>query len=81
MFLLFKRSSAQAYLVFNNRAFITSKLKRFRGGIYFHYNFWCNVNDPEQNKFCRYILENFKLKLIAEYYERGYRYALYKIEG
>jgi len=81
MFLLFKRSSAQAYLVFNNRTFITSKLKRFRGGIYFHYNFWCNVNDPEQNKFCRYILENFKLKLIVEYYERGYRYALYKIEG
>jgi hypothetical protein len=79
MFLIFGRSAAQSYLVFNNKNFVTSKLRQFRGGIYFHYNFWCNVNDPGQNKFCDYILDNLELELVKEYYERGYRYALYRV--
>ena len=79
MFLLWGKSAAQTSLVFNNPAFVENVFERFGGGIYFHYNFWCNVNDPHQNQFCQNILDRFETQLIKEYHERNYRFALYKV--
>jgi hypothetical protein len=52
---------------------------RYAGGVYIHWNFWCNVSDPVQNAFCTNVLASFRTELVEEYRERDYRYALYRI--
>jgi hypothetical protein len=52
---------------------------RYAGGVYIHWNFWCNVTDPVQNAFCTKVLASFHTELVEESRERDYRYALYRI--
>jgi 4-amino-4-deoxy-L-arabinose transferase-like glycosyltransferase len=48
------------------------------GGVYLHWNFWCNVTDPVQAEFCQRALEGRPVTLMHEYRERDQRYALYR---
>ena len=52
---------------------------RFAGGIYLHWNFWCNVQDRVQQEFCRLALSRGPATVVSEYRERDYRYALYRL--
>ncbi len=52
---------------------------RFPGGVYFHYNFWCNVNDTVQNEFCRKVLASFKTRVVLEESSGFYRFVLYRL--
>jgi hypothetical protein len=79
MFFLWGKSAAQASLVSQNPVFADGLLNHFQGGVYFHYNFWCNVDDPVQKQFCLNVLDMFETELIREYTERNYRFALYKL--
>lgn len=54
-------------------------MKRYRGGVYFHYGFWCNVPDARQNAICNSVFENFTTELIGERRDRGFRFALYRL--
>jgi hypothetical protein len=56
-------------------------IPRYRGGVFLHWNFWCNVSDPVQQEFCTSTLERFPHALFAEYRERDYRYAFYRLEA
>ncbi len=49
------------------------------GGVYLHWNFWCNVQDPIQREFCQKALAGQKAELVREYYERGQRFAIYRL--
>ncbi|HEY7816798.1 MAG TPA: glycosyltransferase family 39 protein, partial [Vicinamibacteria bacterium] len=54
------RSAAQTSIASYHPGRIDDFFRRFPGGVYFHYNFWCNVDDDVQNDFCRKVLASFK---------------------
>ncbi|MBN2107531.1 MAG: glycosyltransferase family 39 protein [Deltaproteobacteria bacterium] len=80
MFLAWGRNAAQASLATEHRPYFNDLFNRYKDGVYFHFNFWCNVDDPLQKSFCQNILTTFKCTQVAEYREKNYRYALYKVE-
>ena len=80
MFLLWAKNAAQASIATENSGYMNHLFNRYRGGIYFHYNFWCNVSDPLQQSFCKNILKRFKTKKIMSFQEQNYRYDLYRLE-
>jgi hypothetical protein len=80
MFLLWGKNAAQASLATEQTAYFKRFFYRYPGGIYFHYNFWCNVPDKLQNSFCRNILERYDSTLIKSYKEKDYTYELYKLD-
>ena len=80
MFLIWGKNAAQASLATEQTAYFNSFSSRYKGGIYFHYNFWCNVSDPLQQSFCKNILDRFKCTPVMTFKERDYTYILYKME-
>ena len=80
MFLIWGKNAAQASLATEQTAYFNSFFSRYKGGIYFHYNFWCNVSDPLQQSFCKNILDRFKCTPVMTFKERDYTYVLYKME-
>jgi len=81
MFLVWGKNAAQASLVTERASYFKNFQARYPGGVYFYYNFWCNVSDPLQVSFCKNILNRYECTLIKEYREKNYRYALYKVEN
>jgi hypothetical protein len=53
--------------------------RRFSGGVYFHYNFWCNVPDPVQNEFCAKVLATYPTRVVFEESAGFNRYVLYRL--
>jgi 4-amino-4-deoxy-L-arabinose transferase-like glycosyltransferase len=81
MFHVWGHSAAQASLATTEPGYVTSVLaRRYAGGVFFHWNFWCNVADPLQQSYCTTLLSRFPHTLVREYRERDYRYALYRLE-
>ncbi|MFC1591752.1 glycosyltransferase family 39 protein [Thermodesulfobacteriota bacterium] len=80
MFLIWGKNAAQASLVTEQRRYFNNFFYKYKGGVYFHYNFWCNVNDRQQNSFCNNILKQFDCTPVVEYKEKNYKYVLYKLE-
>jgi len=80
MFLFWGKSAAQASLVTEQRNYFNRFFYRYKGGIYFHYNFWCNVPDRLQNSFCTNILEKFDCEPVESFKEKSYTFELYKLE-
>jgi hypothetical protein len=79
MFLLWERNSIQTSIVLSSKDYYHFLKKKYYGGIYFHYNYWCNVNDPAQVKFCNNVLKNYKTRKIIEFKEHQYKYILYQL--
>ncbi|MBF0145918.1 MAG: glycosyltransferase family 39 protein [Magnetococcales bacterium] len=80
MFHLWGKNAAQASIALEEPGHtLNYYFSRYRDGVYFHYNFWCNVADPLQNSFCTRLLERNRHELIMEYREWNYRYALYRL--
>jgi len=73
------RSAAQTSIASQQPGRVDDLFHRFPGGVYFHYNFWCNVDDPVQNEFCRQVLANFNTRVILEESSGFYRYVLYRL--
>ena len=81
MFHVWGVNAGQSSLATNEASYVTEILSvRYAGGVFFHWNFWCNVADPVQQSFCAGILARFQHQLVREYRERGYRYALYRLD-
>lgn len=80
MFLVWGKNAGQASLATEHSQYFNNFFRRYPGGIYFHYNFWCNVSDPLQQSFCKNILARFNATPIMTFKERDYTYVLYKIE-
>ena len=79
MFHLWGVNAGQMSLVTSNPAHVDHLAGRFAGGIYLHWNFWCNVQDPVQQEFCSKALGRSPMTLASEYRERDYRYAFYRL--
>jgi hypothetical protein len=73
-------NAAQASLATTEAGYLESMVPRYAGGVFFHWNFWCNVADPVQQAFCTTLLARFPHTLIQEYRERDYRYAIYRLD-
>jgi hypothetical protein len=80
MFLLWGVSAAQASFALNEPGFVEHIFKRYTGGVYFHYNFWCNVDDPSQKTFCGNMLAAYDYEEFMSFKEQHYRYVLYKLK-
>lgn len=81
IFLLNKKSALQSSIETYNPGKVERLLERFRGGVYVDYNYWSNVDDPQQRSFTENLLNSYNHELIKEYYRENYKYALYKITG
>ena len=79
MFQLWGDSAGQLPLIVQNPAYVRYLSGRYTGGVFIHWNFWCNVQDPVHPEFCRRALELGTVELVREYRERDQRFALYRI--
>lgn len=73
-------SAAQMSLVSAEPWIVERLTHDFAGGIYLHWGAWCGYTDPEQRRLCERTLKGFDSQLIAEYRERDFRYALYRLK-
>lgn len=74
-------NAAQMSLVTTDRAWVVGHLPtRYAGGVYLHWNAWCGYEDRSQQALCESVLKSFTSELVAEYHERSFRYAFYKLE-
>ena len=79
MFQLWGDSAGQLPLIVQNPAYVRYLAGRYTGGVFIHWNFWCNVQDPVHPEFCRRALELGTVELVREYRERDQRFAIYRI--
>lgn len=80
MFHVWGVNAAQASLATTDEGYVRGVLfSRYAGGVYLHWNFWCNIQDPVQQRFCTDILERFGGELVREKREWSYRYAFYRL--
>jgi hypothetical protein len=80
MFHVWGINAGQMSLILSDPSYIDHLTERFAGGIYLHWNFWCNVEDPVQREFCRQAVARGRATLISESRERDYRYALFRMD-
>jgi uncharacterized membrane protein YecN with MAPEG domain len=79
MFHLWGINAGQLSQIVLNPAHADFLASRYSGGVYLHWNFWCNVQDPVQREFCAKALAGGRYELVAEHVERDQRYALYRL--
>jgi len=79
MFHVWGANAGQLPLLATNRGYVTYLMERYTGGVYIHWNFWCNVQDPVHPEQCRTAVAMSPVELVREYRERDQRFALYRI--
>lgn len=80
MFLLWGKNAAQASIAMSKDIHLQPFFKRYPGGVYFHYNYWCSVASDTQPTLCKNILKKFHTDKIMWESERGKEFALYRLE-
>jgi hypothetical protein len=81
MFHVWGVNAGQMSLIASNSAYLTYLADRYAGGVYLHWNYWCNVQDPVQRDFCQRALEGAPARVVREYRERDQRFAMYRLEA
>jgi hypothetical protein len=79
MFHLWGVNAGQMSLVTSNQAYLRLLADRYAGGMYLHWNFWCNVHDPAHQDTCRTALGLGTAEVVAESTERDQRFAFYRV--
>src|SRR5262245_22995203 len=80
MFHVWNVSAAQMSLLRSNPRYADRLFDRYAGGVYLHWNYWCNVADPLQRSFCQAGLDEFPHELVASARERDYAFGLYRLK-
>jgi hypothetical protein len=81
MFHIWGVNAGQMSLVVTNPRHLDYLTARYSKGVYLHWNFWCNVQDPIQQVFCQKALEGRPFETVREYWERDQRFALYRLNA
>lgn len=82
MFLVWGINAAQLSLATSEPDYVRDALpKRYPGGVYVHWSFWCNVTDPVQTAFCKTAVSEYGTDKVADETVRDYRFAFYKIRS
>ena len=79
MFHVWGTSAAQTYIAVDRPDYVAQLTRRYRGGVYFHWGFWCNVDDAVQRGLCESVAEAHDMELLAEHHRRTYRFAFYRV--
>ena len=80
MFQLWGTSAGQMSRVLGNGPVLAYLGNRYPGGVYLHWNFWCNVDDPVQQDICRRALTMGEpASVFRERQVRDQRFAFYRI--
>jgi hypothetical protein len=79
MFQVWGVSAGQMARVAASPAYARWLASQNAGGLYVHWNFWCNTQDPVQPGICRQAMALGKTTLVAETRERDQRFAVYKL--
>ena len=80
MFHVWGVNAGQVSIILNNPTYVDYLTTRYAGGVYFHWNFWCNVQVPAQQELCRRALDAKPAVLVGELRERDQRFALYRFQ-
>ncbi|CAN2040554.1 Glycosyltransferase RgtA/B/C/D-like domain-containing protein [Candidatus Magnetomoraceae bacterium gMMP-15] len=80
MFLLWNRNAIQTHAGINHPGIISHLMEKYKGHVYFHYNYWCNTKSEPNIKLCQAIKNKYILEEIARAKEQDYEYVLYKME-
>jgi hypothetical protein len=81
MFQVWGINAGQMSLAVTNPAYLDELTTRFTDGVYLHWNFWCNVQDPIQQKFCDRVLFLRPGEPVRDYRERDQHYILYRLKN
>ena len=81
MFQVWGINAGQMSLAVTNPAYLDELTIRFTDGVYLHWNFWCNVQDPIQQKFCDRVLYLRPAEPVRDYRERDQHYILYRLKN
>ncbi len=79
LFLMHGKSAIQADAAIHHPDIIQDLMWKYNGQVYFHYNYWCNIDGDPNPKVCRAIQERYSLEEVASAREQNYDYGLYKI--
>jgi len=79
MFHLWGINAGQMSLIVRNPPYLRFLTERYTGGVYVHWNFWCNVPDPVQRELCREAVAANPAEVVREYRERDQHYVLYRM--
>jgi hypothetical protein len=79
MFHVWGVTAAQMSIVRSDPRRLDGLFARYAGGVYLHWNYWCNVADPLQRSFCQAALDGFPHELVVSGRERDYEFALYRL--
>lgn len=81
MFQVWGVSAGQMSLVVTNPDYVDDLAARFPGGVYLHWNFWCNVQDAMQREFCAKVLRLRPADPVRDYREQDQHYILYRLKA
>ena len=80
MFHVWNVSAAQLSIATDTPEYVDQMFTRYAGGVYVHWNFWCNIHDRVQNAFCRNALDRYPHDRVDAVRERDYEYAFYRLK-
>jgi len=81
MFHVWGVNAGQMSLILRDPRYLDFLADRFRGGgVYLHWNYWCNARDPLQQRFCHQALEGQPTETLREYRERDQLFAFYRFK-
>jgi hypothetical protein len=80
MFHLWGVNAGQMFLAADNPARVRFLSDRFAGGVFLHWNFWCNVTDPVQQDLCRKVAAMTDSQAWREHRERDQRFAFLRMQ-
>lgn len=81
MFHVWGVNAGQMSMVVANPSHLEYLLLRYRGGVYLHWNFWCNAQHPAQSFLCEQAFALKPTTKVAEHAEREQRLGFYRIES
>jgi hypothetical protein len=80
MFHLWGVSAGQISLVTSNPAYMRFLAQHYSGGLYLHWNFWCNAQDQTQQEICRKAFSIVPVEVAKEYRERDQHFGFYHMK-
>jgi hypothetical protein len=81
MFHLWGVNAGQMFTVADNPARLYYLTERYAGGVFLHWNFWCNVADPVQQELCRKVIAMVPGELLREHRVRDQRFAFVRLSS
>lgn len=79
MFHLWGVNAGQMWIVTSNPDYLRYLAQRYSGGLYLHWNFWCNTQDQTQQEICRKAFSIAPVEVAKEYHERDQHFVFYHL--